>query len=406
MSEEAPPPFPFQDWSCEISPRYRRIRDDPAPARRVVTVTGDRVWLAGRYDVARRVLADPRMSLSAAMAPGAPRQEPILLRTDGARGDVLATLRDRGLTRVMRDALGPRAMRRHRPWAYRTAGALIDGLVRGGPVADLYDGLALPLAFATAGRVLLGEHGEGDRRELDAWCDIVLTFTGHDAGEMNAAVGEIYGFFLRRLPEMVAGQGCHLVRSLARARGPGGRLTEGELAEAASLFLVAGYRTSASFLGNALVTLLRHPGVLAAVGRDPALVPAAVEELLRYTPMSTGGAKRVATRDVELGGMTIGAGECVLVSLESANRDPRAFAAPEAFAPERFLPGRGTPAHLGLGHGRHHCPGNRLARLQLETLLRCLPARLPALRLAVPVEELAWRPGVAFRHPEAIPARW
>ncbi|MFC9424718.1 cytochrome P450 [Streptomyces sp. NPDC056987] len=414
MDTELPPlDFPFGDWSDTISPVYTLLRDTPQPATRVRTVTGDHAWLVTRYDVARALLGDPRLSLSAALRPGAPRQEPIAPRAEGTRGDIMATLRETGLRSVMSDALGPRAVRRYHAWTRRQATALIDGLVRTGPPADLYTGLAVPLPYLVACQVLLGELDEEEKVLLNEACDTVLTWGGPGTEAMTAAIARMYDFFLRRLPGLVATPGDHLLRQLAEAEipagrvGAGGRLSDSELAQVANVFLIAGYRTSASFLANALVTLARCPDIVTAVRVDPGLVPATVEELLRRTPMATGGAKRLATRDVEIEGLTIKAGECVLFSLESANHDPVAFPDPDRFDPGRFSTDRQHCPHLGFGYGKHHCPGNRLARMQIAAVLEALTAPgTPTLRLAGPDAEVPWRPDVAFRIPEAIPVTW
>ncbi|GHJ37773.1 cytochrome P450 [Streptomyces sp. TS71-3] len=364
-------------------------------------MTGDRVWLATRHDVVRKLLADPRLSMTAALEPDAPRQEPVPLRAESGSGDSLARLREAGLHQLIADGMGLRAVRRHEEWTRRRAEDIMAGLIAQGPPADLTPGFAGRLPFAVACRTLLGPLDEEARVKLDGWGDVILTWRGHTPEAGTSAINSVHRFFLEHLPYLVRAPGEHLVKRLARA-GRGGRLHAEDLAELAALFYIAGYRTSSSFLANALVTLARHPKALAALRRDPALVPAAVEELLRYTLMATGGAKRVATHDVVIDGMTVRAGECVLLSLESANHDASAF--PD---PDRFDPSRTDGAHLGFSHGKHHCPGNRLARMQLAAVVGALAGRAaPELRLTVPADRLQWRRDVAFRIPEGVPVTW
>ncbi|GHH82194.1 cytochrome P450 [Streptomyces sulfonofaciens] len=393
--------FPFGDWGQELSPRYAHLRAARAPLHPVVTVTGDRVWLATRYDVVRRLLAEPGLSMAAALEPDAPRQEPVPLRAEGGSGDSVTRLREVGLHKLMADALGLRAVRRHEEWTRGQAEDTMAELIAHGPPADLYPALAVRLPFAVACRVLLGPLEVDARERLDAWCDTILTWRGPTRQEQTAAINAVHRFFLDRLPHLCDAPGEHLVKRLAQADGEG-RLRPDDLAELATSFFIAGYRTSSSFLANALVTLARHPEALAALRADPALVPAAVEELLRHTPMATGGAKRVATRDVEIDGMTVRAGECVLLSLESANHDPAAFPDPDS-----FVPSRADGPHLGFSHGKHHCPGNRLARMQLGAVVGVLAGRAaPEVRLAVPADRVRWRRDVAFRVPEGVPVTW
>ncbi|MEV5576177.1 cytochrome P450 [Spirillospora sp. NPDC052269] len=394
-------PFPFGDWGFEVAPRYSEVREDPAPARRVTTVNGDPAWLVTRYDLARRLLGDPRLSLTAALEPDAPRQEPVPLRASEGTGDIVTTLKAAGLHRMVADVLGARTVRLLQEWTNEQAVLLLDELVRNGAPADLWDGLARRLPSAVVGRALIGELDADDLARLNAWADVILSWgpelSPYSNADMSAAQEETYQFFLGRLPELTAAPGDHLVKQVAA----GGALDPRDLAILAVSMFLAGYRTSSSFLGSALVTLLRHPGVLRAVRDDPELVPQTVEELLRFTPMATGGAKRLATEDIDLDGLAIKAGELVLVSLEAANHDPGAFTEPDA-----FTPGRDTPGHLGFGHGTHFCPGNRLARMQLEAAVGALAARSPALRLAVPAQDLRWTEGAAFRMPRAIPVTW
>ena len=137
------------------------------------------------------------------------------------------------------------------------------------------------------------------------------------------------------------------------------------------LYLVA-------FVGNLQVALAPWLPALAA------LVPAAVEELLRYVPLGVGSSfARYAKEDVEVGGVLVRAGEPVLGSLSSANRDGAVFA-----DPDRLDLQREQNPHLGFGHGVHHCVGAQLARMELQVAVSTLVTRLPGLRLAVPEAEL------------------
>ncbi|MFC5181388.1 cytochrome P450 [Actinomadura harenae] len=393
------PAFPFRDWGFELAPEYAGAGADAA--RRVTTVTGDLAWLVTRYDLARRILVDPRLSMTAALEPNVPQQEPVPQRAPEGTADIMTTLKESGLHKVIADALGPRAVRLHREWTRERAVRLLDDTVRDGAPADLRAGFSLRLPFTVACRVLLGDLDAAERARLNALADVALSwgpgYSGHAVADLAEAQEEMYRFFLCRVTRLAGAPGDHLVKQVA-ARGV---LDERDLAVLAVSMFIAGYRTASSFLGGAVVTLLRHPEVLRAVRDDPDLVPATVEELLRFTPMATGGAKRLALEDIDLDGLLIRAGDLVLVSLEAANRDPAAFTDPDA-----FTPGRDAPGHFGFGHGSHYCPGNRLARMQLEAAVVALADRSPALRLAVPAHELRWMEGAAFRMPHAIPVTW
>lgn len=407
MTGARAPEFPFDDWGAGIAREYAALRRSGEPVCRVRTVTGDLVWLVTRYDVARRVLTDPRFSLSAALAPDAPRQEPVRPRAEGSRGDGTTTLTQAALGGLWARALGPEAVRSHQAWTRDRARLLLDRLRAVGPPGDLQRDLARPLTFGVACRALLGDLSWQEGQQLDAWCDTALVWREQPRSAIRAALDSLHAFFLRRAPALAAGGGGTVLARAAESRvRDGGRLGREGLAEVATLMFVAGYRTAASFVANALVTLASQPHVASVARESAALVPAVVEELLRHTPMSTGGVRRVAIEDVRLGGVTVRAGECVLISLESANHDPDGYPEPDRFDAGRFaVAGAGRP-HVGFGHGLHHCPGDGLARMQLGVVVEGLAAWDPPPWLTVPVSRLAWRPDVVLRIPEAIPVTW
>jgi cytochrome P450 len=152
-----------------------------------------------------------------------------------------------------------------------------------------------------------------------------------------------------------------------------------------------------------LLTLLRHPDQLARVKADPATIPQAVEELMRFVQLGKGGASlpRVTTEDVGLGGVTVPAGSAVLPALSAANRDPAVFA-----TPDRLDLARADNPHLGFGAGVHHCLGAQLARMELREALRGLLRRMPDLRVAVPESQLRFKPDMVVRSLEALPVTW
>jgi cytochrome P450 len=182
----------------------------------------------------------------------------------------------------------------------------------------------------------------------------------------------------------------------------GDTLSEEELSSMVALLIVAGHETTVSLIGNASLALLTHPEQRAAIERDPSLLQRAVEELIRYDGPVERTLNRWAAVDVELRGETIRRGESVIVVLGAADRDPERFEDPDALV---LTAERGT-RHLGFGRGPHFCLGAPLARLEAEIALGTLLRRLPGLRLAVPPEELRWRPVPLFRSLVALPVAW
>ena len=149
-----------------------------------------------------------------------------------------------------------------------------------------------------------------------------------------------------------------------------------------------------------VVALLRHPESLAKPEADPSLWPGAIEELLRHLTITHIGMRRIATEDVQVGGVTIRAGEGVIVALQSANRDPAAFDDPDALDVTRD-----ARRHLAFGHGLHQCVGQSLARAELQIGLPILFERLPGLRLAADPEEFMLRGGTVHGVSE-LPVTW
>jgi cytochrome P450 len=149
---------------------------------------------------------------------------------------------------------------------------------------------------------------------------------------------------------------------LAQADEDGGTVSDAEFENMFWLFAVAGNETLRNGLPGGLIALLQHPGQLGALRADPSLLPGAVEEMLRWwTPVMV--FRRTATTDVELDGVRMRAGDKVVVSFTSANRDERVFD-----DPDRFDVRRAPNPHLGFGHGPHFCLGAQLARVQMRAL--------------------------------------
>jgi cytochrome P450 len=168
----------------------------------------------------------------------------------------------------------------------------------------------------------------------------------------------------------------------------------------AFLLLVAGHETTVNLIGSGMLALLLNPAELGRLRADPALLPGAVEELLRYVSPVNNATYRIAAEPVEFGGARVSRGEIVLVSLSSADRDPSRYA-----GPDRLDVGRDSSGHLAFGHGIHYCLGAPLARLEAEIAFRGLLARFGAMQLAVPAETLRWRPSTLIHGLETLPVR-
>lgn len=159
-------------------------------------------------------------------------------------------------------------------------------------------------------------------------------------------------------------------------------------------------------IDRGVLLFLTNPGEREVLESDPTLIPRAVEEMLRLPSPAPrhdrlGGLPRYANADLAIGGITIRAGDLVLLALQSANLDDHVFPTPEAFDVTRA-----ENPHLTFGHGPHYCIGAPLARIELQTLFGTLFQRFPTLRLAVPVEELRSRSHLLTGGLAELPVTW
>ena len=186
-----------------------------------------------------------------------------------------------------------------------------------------------------------------------------------------------------------------LISALVAVEAEGdGRLTEPELIANAMALLTAGHETTTNLVGNGVLALLRHPDQLQLLRDDPALIPTAVEELLRFD----GGvlnAPRAAAEDMVIGDKNVAAGERVMLVLGAANRDPAKF--PDA---DRLDVTRQPNEHLAFGVDSHFCLGAHLARMEAQVILASLIDRFPGLRLSS--ETIDWHSNPAYRGLKAL----
>lgn len=377
---------------------YARLRET-APVRRITGPDGMPAWIVTRYDDVRQALGDPGLSLDKRHAlPG------------NYKGFSLPPALDANLlnmdppdhTRIRRfvvAAFTARRTERLREPIRRTAGELLDAMEPAGR-ADLIASYAAPLPIAVICE-LLGVP-EDSRRDFREWTDALITPDPARPGAMKEAVVALLRFFTGLVDRKRAEPGDDLLSALVAARDESeDRLSEDELVSLAFLILFAGYENVIQLIGTATLTLLRHPEQLAALRADPGRTPAAVEEFLRHDGPALLALRRFPVKDLVIGGVTVPAGETVLLSLGSANRDPHRFA-----DPDRFELGRDTAGHLALGHGIHYCLGAPLARLETEVAISMLLERFPRLALDVPEDELRWRPSVRARGLLALPVRY
>ncbi|MFJ8597734.1 cytochrome P450 [Streptomyces shenzhenensis] len=374
---------------------YRRLRES-APVHRITGPDGTPAWLVTRYDDVRDALADPRLSLDKRHATAGtykgfslpPALDANLLNMDPPDHTRVRRLVGRAFT--------PRRVQGLRAPIRRTADALLDALGPHGS-ADLVAAYAAPLPITVICDLL----GIPDQHRLDfrIWTDSLVAPDPARPEAGKGAVVAMLEYFTRLLRDKRAEPGDDLLSDLIAVRDDGDRLSEDELMSLAFLILFAGYENAVQLIGNSVLALLSHPDQLAALRRDPGLLPGAVEEFARYEGPALLAIRRFPVEDVTIGGVTVPAGETVWVSPAAANRDPARF--PD---PDRLDLGRDAGGHLTLGHGIHYCLGAPLARAETEIALAALLERFPDLALGD--GELRWRRSLRARGLVALPVTY
>jgi cytochrome P450 len=301
-------------------------------------------------------------------------------------------------TRLRRLVQKPFASRRAalRPRVEQIAAGLLDELAGDDGVIDLLAGYARPLPIAVICELLgvpAADHG-WIRDTVYAYDD----HAGHDRVER-----ELAAYFTGLVAAKRADPGDDLTSALVLARDAedaADRLSGGELLGTVYLLVMAGFDTTVNLIASGTLALLAHPAELARLRADSSLLPAAVEELLRFTSPVNHANDRFTTEEVTVGGVVIPAGEWVFPVISAADWDPARFP-----GPRRLDLRRDTSGHLAFGHGVHHCLGAPLARMEAEVALGALLARYPGLSLAVPPEQLRWRPVSLMNGLESLPVR-
>ncbi|WP_067467630.1 cytochrome P450 family protein [Actinomadura macra] len=384
-------PFAFYSRLREEGPLFRAELPDVEP-----------FWIVTRYDDVKLVLGDPRFVVNLASIPGMAgkrdRMEQLQLgrgippellkypRASMAAADGADHLR---LRRLTGQSFTVRRVAGWRPRIEQITERHLDRLAEvaaADGVVDLFAHFANPMPL-TVIYELIGIPDEDRPRFLATIWE--WTIGGGEFGKVTRRPRLESGLQdTRRLIERRRAEPADdLITDLVHAQDADGeRISDTELVWLILTLVIAGHETTASLIANGVVALLTHPDQLDLLRRDPALMPRAVNELVRWCGPAVTAPHRYATEDVEIGGTRVPKGEGVMVILAGANRDPRAFEDPERLDITRE-PARNEP-HLGFGHGLHYCLGAALGRLEAEVAFGALLRRFPDLALAVDPEGL------------------
>ena len=296
------------------------------------------------------------------------------------------------LRRLCNQAFTPKSIDALRTRATSLTEELLDAIPSPGEF-DLIETVAAPLPSIIIAE-MLGVPIE-DRAEFEQWTAKVspLVSTGLDDptryGSVAAGMDSLVHYFRTLVARYEAQPADNLISALIRAREENDALSDAELIATCTLMLFGGHETTANFIANSVLALLRHPDQLAAVRADGVDMKAALDEFMRYDGPGK-SVVRVAREDFEFHGQQIKAGQRVFLILSVANRDPEAFA--EA---DRLRLDRGLVRHVGFGLGTHFCLGAPLAKLEAGVAIPAIVKRFPKLEL-VP-GPLKWLPFLGTR---------
>ncbi|WP_406119170.1 cytochrome P450 [Streptomyces sp. NBC_00989] len=396
---DVPEPVAFpQDRTCPYHPPagYDPLRS-ARPLTRVTLFDGRTAWLVTGHAAARALLADQRLSSD--------RTEPDFPATNerfaAVRNRKVALIgendpKHRTQRRMMIPAFTVKRATAMRPDIQRIVDERLDAMIAQGPTADLVSAFALPVPSMVI-CALLGvpytdhEFFEAQSRRL---------LRGPKAEDSQDARDQLDAYLGELIDRKQRDPGEGVLDDLVRDQLNEGALDREELISLAIILLVAGHETTANMISLGTYTLLLHPEKLAELRDDPGLLPDAVEELMRSLSI-VDGLMRQAIEDIDVDGTTIRAGEGVIFSAAVINRDEDVYTAPDTLDWHRP-----TRHHVSFGFGIHQCLGQNLARAELEIALHSLFGRLPTLSLAVPADEIPFKPGDTIQGMLELPVTW
>lgn len=392
-------------WGFAQEPHtaYSAMRGEGTVRKRVVKTLATELnaWVVTGYDDAKALLVEPGLSKdierlrtvmrAQSVDPDAPiAQTPRTMLFSDAPDHTR-------LRRLIGNAFTMRRVERMRPWIERVTDELLD-TIEPDVEFDLIEKIAMALPIYVIGNLL----GVPEERHDDfrSW-STALASIDISAEEKQRANGLAFAYLRDLVREKRERPGDDMLSALIQAReDDGSRLDELELLSMVFLLMNAGYETTASLIGNGAHALLVDPAQRELLCREPALVPGAVEEFLRYESPLNMSTVRCTTTPVQVGDVIIPAGEIVFIALLSANRDPDKF--PD---PDRLDVTRPAKGHLSFGYGIHHCIGAPLARMEGEIVFGKLLERFPKWEPVVAPDSLVWKYSAQFRGLERLPVR-
>ena len=392
--------FPFKR-TCPFDPppQYAEARAE-GPLMAVTLWNGKRAWVVTRHAEIRAVLMDDKRfsgRMGQADFPtvtparvAVDRNERAFVGMDNPEHDAYRRLFTREFSVRRMQALIPRME--------AIANGLIDDLLAAGPPADLVASLAVKYPSLVMSELFGSPY---DDHVFIIRCALARHGLTQSTEEAEVKARELAAYVRRLIDTKEAAPGDDMVSRVIEEHVKTGRLSRDDFAEIGAMILRAGHDTTTNMIGMGALLLLRDDALRARLTADPSLVEGAVEEFLRYVSPVQFSPRRVALEDVAIGGVMVAKGEGLFLSLPSANRDEALFA-----DPDRIDIVRDNAQHLTFGYGIHQCLGQMLARFELQVMYRAILARLPKLRLAVPLDQVRFKDDMQIYGIHNLPVTW
>ena len=387
------------------NPVARRNTQNPYPAYAALREKGQahrsrllNAWIFGHYRDVDVILRDWQRFSSDGRKAKRPGKRTVI-PDPGASPSMLSLdpPDHRRLRGLVSKAFTPRAVNALEPHIRSLMHELLDG-VDNLSGFDLMDAVARPLPVIVIAE-MLGVPPE-DRPRFRGWSDrrariLEPTISAEERADAVLAAADLDGYFAPLVERRRADPQDDILSGLAQAEEEGDRLDGGEVIALMRLLLVAGNETTVNLIGNGMLALMRHPEQLQRLRDDPALIPSAVEELLRYDSPVQLDLRRIV-QDCDVNGFPVKRGEDIVVLIGGANRDPEQFEDPDGLDV-----GREGNSHISFGRGIHACIGAPLARLEARIAIEVLLERFSSIRLAGPPAE--FRSSIVLRGLETLP---
>lgn len=392
------------EHAAQLFPLLTRMRSNAAVVRMPVPTRGgpQQAWMVTRLEEAIQVLKNDELFTVDPSQVGSTeffkRRASRRSSAPGLLGRSMMTVDEpihRRLRGLVSKAFTPKYIQNLRPQIERIANELLDGVKDWGEM-DLVQDFSYPLPINVIADMLGVPPEQREQIHLfSSW----MAGGGMDLDIERLGKARAFTQYLAQLiEEKRQSPQDDLISQLLLIEEAGDRLDESELLSMIGLLIFTGHETVSNFVSTGMLMLFDYPEQLARLRADTSLIPAAVEELLRFNGPAFISTPRFATVEQELAGQQLHKGDLVLVVLTSANHDEQHFTQPDELNIVREI-----SRHLAFGHGIHVCLGAPLARLEGDIAFTALLSRLPNLRLNAPRESITWHGRLGLRGIDSLP---